>query len=150
MHPERTCNQAKILLLVAFLLTACTPITARPEVSVEDASFTTEDGLRLSGRQYTPEASGIAVLLAHQGTTGTDQQSWQPFAELIAEKEFAALTFNFRGRGQSEGQLRVSRLDRDVRAAIGFLRNRGFLRIVCIGASMGGTGNRSRRGRRHC
>lgn len=31
-------------------------------------------------------------------------------------------------------------VERDVRAAIGFLRGRGYERIVCMGASMGGTG----------
>jgi pimeloyl-ACP methyl ester carboxylesterase len=139
MKVERIGHYATVLTIVAFLLAACIPYAGEQGVVVESASFTTEDDLHLSGTMYTPKAREMAVLLAHQGTPGTDQKSWQPFAELLAEKGFAVLTFDFRGRGQSEGDLRVNRLDRDVRAAIRFLRERGFDKIACVGASMGGT-----------
>jgi len=49
------------------------------------------------------------------------------------------LTLDFRGRGQSQGYLQASQLIKDVNAAIQFLRGRGYQRIVCMGASMGGT-----------
>jgi predicted alpha/beta-hydrolase family hydrolase len=111
--------------------------TVPPPVLVEKVSFTTEDGVRLSGTLFGE--GELAVILAHQGTQGTDQTSWQPFARLLAEQGFTALTFDFRGRGQSEGTLEVSELIRDVRAAEAFLRERGLSRLVCMGASMGGT-----------
>ena len=133
------------LALITLLLSGCgilSPVSApteTPRVTVKEVSFTTEDDVKLAGTLYLPGEEDIAVVLAHQGTKGTDQRSWQPFAELIAERGFAALTFDFRGRGQSGGYLIVPRLERDMRAAIGFLRDQGFNRIVCMGASMGGS-----------
>ena len=99
--------------------------------------MTTLDDVKLSATLFG--TGKLAVILAHQGTEGTDQQSWQPFARWIADKGFAALTIDFRGRGQSEGTLYQSLLSLDVDAAIQFLRDRGYERIVCMGASMGGT-----------
>lgn len=111
--------------------------TAPPPILVEEVTFTTDDQVRLSGTLFGD--GELAVILAHQGTQGTDQTSWQPFAMLLAQEGFTALTFDFRGRGQSEGTLEVSELVRDVRAAEALLRDRGLTRIVCMGASMGGT-----------
>jgi len=54
----------------------------------------------------------------------------------------AALTFDFRSFGLSEcGKLGSAEYlhAQDMRAAIQLLRDRGFERIVCMGASMGGT-----------
>ena len=104
---------------------------------VEAVSLTTEDNVTLSATLFGQ--GQLAVILAHQGTEGTDQKSWQPFAEVLAEKGYAALTLDFRGRGQSQGYLQASQLIKDVNAAIQFLRGRGYQRIVCMGASMGGT-----------
>lgn len=81
----------------------------------------------------------MAVILAHMGMPDVDQQSWHQFARLLAERGFTALTFDFRGRGKSEGNPVYNTLPYDVFAAIQFLEARGYERIVCIGASMGGT-----------
>jgi len=111
--------------------------TATPHIEIEKVSFITDDNLALSGTLFGQ--GEIAVILAHQGTQGTNQTSWRSFARSIAGKGFAALTFDFRGYGKSEGPTRQSWLERDVRAAIAFLHERGFNRIACIGACMGGT-----------
>jgi pimeloyl-ACP methyl ester carboxylesterase len=103
----------------------------------ETVSLTTEDNVTLSATLFGQ--GELAVILAHQGTEGTDQKSWQPFAQVLADKGYAALTLDFRGRGQSQGYLLASQLIKDVNAAIQFLRGRGYQRIVCMGASMGGT-----------
>ena len=72
-------------------------------IPFETVTFTTEDDVRLAGTLF---GSGeIAVVMAHQGTYGADQTTWQPFARLLAERGYAALTFDFRGVGQSEGVL---------------------------------------------
>jgi len=109
--------------------------TNTPEPS--KVSFTTEDGTRLSGTLFG--SGSIAVILAHQGGTGADQTTWQPFAKLLAEHGFTALTFDFRGIGQSEGELNLYRLIYDIEAAIDFMQNLGYDKIACVGASMGGT-----------
>ena len=110
---------------------------SKPPAAIETVSLTTDDNVTLSATLFGQ--GKLAVILAHQGTEGTDQKSWQPFAEVLAEKGNAALTLDFRGRGQSKGYLQASQLIKDLNAAIQFLRGRGYQRIVCMGASMGGT-----------
>jgi dienelactone hydrolase len=107
--------------------------------SIETVSFTTEDDLDLVGTYFQSEGE-IAVVLAHMAGEN-DQKNWIPFAKRIANRGYTALTFNFRCYGESDcggsesGSVLISR---DIGAAIDFLRDRGFERIVCIGASMGG------------
>jgi len=110
-----------------------------PEISGIEVNFTTEDGKKLAGTLFEPGLADIAVVLAHQGTTGTDQKSWQPFAKEISGRGFSSLTFDFRGRGDSEGPFVVSEIVKDLDAAVNFLHQQGYERIVCIGASMGGS-----------
>jgi len=109
-----------------------TPSPKLQQVQADDIIFFTADGVSLSGTLFIgEEKEGIGVVLAHMGAHGADQSSWTSFAEHIAGRGFGALTFNFR-----EDR---SKLDLDVRAAIGLLRDQGYQRIICIGASMGGT-----------
>jgi pimeloyl-ACP methyl ester carboxylesterase len=108
-----------------------------PDVRVELVKFTTQDNIELAGTLFGE--GELVVILAHMGMPGTDQRSWQPFARLLAERGYTALTFDFRGRGESAGKLEQSLLPYDMQAAIQLLTDRGYQRIVCIGASMGGT-----------
>jgi uncharacterized protein len=108
------------------------PSPTPQQVRADEVSFVAEDGMKLSGTMFVGEgAKDIGVVLAHMGAHGADQRSWTSFAQTIAQWGFGALAFNFRADR--------SRLDRDVRAAVGFLRDQGYQRIVCTGASMGGT-----------
>jgi len=143
-----------VLALCASLAAACSPAggtpTPVPEATVspeppptatqipfEPVMFTTEDGVRLVG---TLRGEGqMAVILAHQGTPHADQRTWASFAHLLAERGIATLAFDFRGWGRSEGTFLAKDLWKDVQAATQFLRGRGYSRIVCAGASMGGT-----------
>ena len=99
-------------------------------------SFLSEDGVSLSGTLHSGDTSQAVVLLAHMRPS--DQASWRPFAELVAEAGYAAFTFDFRGYGASGGSKQFGLIDRDVRAAIVYLRGAGYQSIVLIGASMGG------------
>jgi formylglycine-generating enzyme required for sulfatase activity len=112
------------------------PTSTQPAL-METVTFTTEDGVQLAGSLFGEGKS--AVILAHQGTQGADQTGWQTFGKLLGERGFAALAFDFRGIGQSGGSLNYSALDQDVAAALQFLRDRGYEKIACVGASMGGT-----------
>jgi pimeloyl-ACP methyl ester carboxylesterase len=102
----------------------------------EVISLTTEDGLQLSGTLYLADGD-LAVVYAHMGIA--DQPSWQPFAIETADQGITALTFSFRCFGLSacntnndtEGHVL------DVLSAIHYLRDQGYQRIVCMGASMG-------------
>jgi dienelactone hydrolase len=114
---------------------ARSPVSPSPspqQVQAGRVSFVAEDGMKLSGTMFMGEgAKDIGVVLAHMGAHRADQRSWTSFAQTIAQRGFGALTFNFRADR--------SKLDRDVRAAVRFLRDQGYQRIVCMGASMGGT-----------
>jgi len=112
---------------------SATPIsTPTPQpIATENVSFVTEDGVALKGTLFLG-GSDLAVVLAHQGAGQPNQKSWHTFATLAAQHGFTALPFDFRADFGGP-------LDKDVIAAIRFLRARGYTRIACIGASMGGT-----------
>jgi alpha/beta superfamily hydrolase len=101
----------------------------------EIVSFTAEDGTRLYGTLIGDGEP--AVILAHQGNR--NQTSWHTFAQLLADEGFTALTFDFRGGGQSGGKRVIGQVIHDLNAAVAFLRERGYQEIVCVGASLGGT-----------
>jgi pimeloyl-ACP methyl ester carboxylesterase len=103
--------------------------------TAQEVSFTTEDGVTLSGRLFGAGSSG--VILAHMYPT--DQTSWYPSAERLAEDGYLVLTFDFRGYGDSEGSKQIALIDKDVTAAIGEITDAGATEVALVGASMGGT-----------
>ncbi len=100
-------------------------------------TFTTKDGVQLAGTFF--REGEPAVILAHQGTTGANQTDWYTFAQVLEEHGYTALAFDFRGNGKSSGLPDRNKLDLDLAAALQFIRDQGYTRVVCIGASMGGT-----------
>jgi len=128
------------LQLLLLFLVGCGSIspTATPvptptlaPIVTEKVEFTTADGITLPGTLF-PGNGDLAVVLAHQGAGQITQKSWHVFATLAAQHGVTALPFDFRRDFNGP-------LDKDVLAAIQFLRSRGYTRIACIGASMGGT-----------
>jgi alpha/beta superfamily hydrolase len=124
------------VLLVLYLTAGCakaaaTPTPTPPPIAAEKVSFVTSDGITLSGTLF-PGSDDLAVVPAHQGAGQPNQKSWHTFATLAAQNGVTALPFDFRDDFGGP-------LDKDVVAAIQFLRARGYQRIACIGASMGGT-----------
>ena len=65
-----------------------------------DVSFTTADGLRLSG-WYVPSRNGAAVLIVHGG--GGDRDGARRHAALLARAGYGVLLYDARGRGRSDG-----------------------------------------------
>jgi pimeloyl-ACP methyl ester carboxylesterase len=100
------------------------PSQAPSATDYDEVTFVTEDDLTLSGRLYGEGTS--AVVLSHMYPA--DQSSWSAVAEQLSSQGLSALTFDFRGYGESEGSKDIQHIDRDVTAAVEFL-----------GASMGGT-----------
>ncbi len=98
-------------------------------------NFVTEDNVVIKGRLYG--TGGTAVVFAHMFPN--DQRAWAGFAAEVAGQGFTALTFDFRGYGETGGQKDVSRIDRDLVAAARFLDERDYERVALVGASMGGT-----------
>ena len=98
----------------------------------------TTDGVQLIAKLFGKGEP--VVILAHQGTQGANQRDWEAFARLIAERGFTAATLDFRGYGLSKGDLtQKNYLIRDMSALIDYLREAGYSRFICMGASMGGT-----------
>jgi pimeloyl-ACP methyl ester carboxylesterase len=125
--------------LAATILVSCgegDEETPTPAAGVsEGVSFQTEDGLTIRGHLFGD--GDTAVILCHMRPS--DQSSWYPFAEELAAADYTALTFDFRGYGESGGEQELSKVDLDVEAALAAMRERGHERIYLVGASMGGT-----------
>jgi len=118
-----------------------TPTTT--DIEIKYAVFKASDDIQLVGKLFRDgdtNDDSLAVILAHQGIEGANHRDWQTFAELIAGRGFPTLAFDFRDYGSSQtggGAITTGVLD--VQAAIDYMHGQGYNRIVCIGASMGGT-----------
>jgi formylglycine-generating enzyme required for sulfatase activity len=110
--------------------------TAMPDVPAEEVTFDTDDGATIAGTLFGD--GDLAVLFLHQGFGTATQATWHPFARLVAEQGYAALTITFRGRGRSEGVKGEDYMMHDARGAIALLRARGYERLVCVGAGIWG------------
>jgi hypothetical protein len=102
----------------------------------EEVSFTTDDGLELSG-WYVPSKNRAAVI-AFPGRKGPQRQT-----RMLVRHGYGVLLFDRRGEGDSEGDPNAVGWngDRDIKAAIAFLRERPDVdpdRIGGIGLSVGG------------
>ena len=128
-----------ICLLAAGCGKQSTPVPTPPSETAREVSFTTQDGVELQGRLFGRGETG--VVLSHMFPS--DQSSWWEFAEVLADRGYMALTFNFRGYGEgtgkSAGGKEIERIDQDVQAAMEFLTREGATRVYLMGASMGGT-----------
>ena len=114
------------------------PVVPEPHLGAgfEDVSFTTDDGLELEG-WYVPSKNRAAVI-AFPGRKGPQQQ-----ARMLVRHGYGVLLFDRRGEGDSEGDPNALGWngDRDLKAAIAFLRERTDVdpdRIGGIGRSVGG------------
>ncbi len=140
------------IVLILALVSACTsggvsnsnsPTSNQFALSAEDIGesgaeeiirFRTEDSEDLWGSVFGQ--GEIAIILSHM--RGRDQSSWFPFARLASESGYKVLTFDFRGYGKSTGT-KNTRMDRDLEAAVAYVRAYGAKQVILIGASMGGT-----------
>ena len=98
----------------------------------EHVSFTTSDGVLLRGHLYG--RGPVGVILAHMYPA--DQSDWTDFARVLASHGYEALTFDFRGFTESEGQSGTEYADRDLMAAYQYMQPR-VSRLFIAGASLG-------------
>ena len=113
-------------------------VVPKPDLGAdfEDVSFTTGDGLELTG-WYVPSKNG-ATVIAFPGRKGPQRQT-----RMLVRHGYGVLLFDRRGEGDSEGDPNAVGWagDRDIKAAIAFLRERPDVdadRIGGIGLSVGG------------
>src|SRR5271168_2609186 len=133
---SRSSNKPCIGILLATIVLAAgcflNPQRSPQDLGGEHVSFTTSDGVLLRGHLYGRGSTG--VILAHMYPA--DQSDWTDFARVLAAHGYQALTFDFRGFTESEGESGSEFADRDLLAAYQFLRPR-VSRIFIAGASLG-------------
>jgi uncharacterized protein len=102
--------------------------------SAEEVTFRTSDGIELAGT-YVPSRNGAAVI-AFPGRSGPVEE-----ARMLARHGYGVLLFDRRGDGESEGDPYRWAANRDVKAAVAYLRSRPDVdpeRIGGLGLSLGG------------
>jgi uncharacterized protein len=126
-----------LFLVVCMGLSACggSSTTTTLGIQGKQVTFTTEDGVVLSGHLFGSGSDGI--VLSHMYPA--DQKSWYPTAKQLAAQGYLVLTYDFRGYGSSEGMKQIDHIDSDVLAACQEIAEAGAENVVLIGASMGGT-----------
>ncbi|WP_323123050.1 alpha/beta hydrolase family protein [Burkholderia alba] len=116
-----------------------------PGITAETIRFAARDGRLLAGTLYTPRASnGRSVLIS--SATGVPRGYYDRYARFLAGDGFTALTYDYRGIGESRsGPLRADRArlrewgEADLAAAIDHLAARAPAhRLVAVGHSIGG------------
>jgi pimeloyl-ACP methyl ester carboxylesterase len=119
-------------------------LAAAPEKflpAFESVRFTSREGISLAG-WFVPcanaPASKKAVVLLHgYGSTRTQMLAR---AKFLSNQGYAALLYDARAHGQSDGSLASFGYyeTRDLLGAFDWLRTRGFTSFACLGASQGG------------
>ncbi len=114
------------------------PPAGNPQAGGESVAFEASDGVKLQGHLYSsPGPKRKLVVFAHDATR--DQITWSAFAKELAAAGIAALTFDFRGYGETGGTKDSSKADADLEAAIRFAGSREYPLIYAVGADLGGT-----------
>jgi pimeloyl-ACP methyl ester carboxylesterase len=132
-----------VLAVALTILASCGDAPAGSTAGSKEITFTSTDGITLSGRLFGPEDATAGVVLAHMFPS--DQSAWFDFAARLGERGYRVVTFNFRGycpggeAGCSEGEKTISAMWQDVEGAVTALRDEGAARVGLVGASMGGT-----------
>lgn len=140
------------LLLIGLMLAGCTAAPAIPTATLPSPStpsptitstptttltptlvplppgtkitFQQSDKKDLLGTTYGQGQT--AIILANMSTGGETQ--WSPFVAAVDKQNFTAVTFNYRSTSDAE---------QDTSIVLQKLRESGYKRIICIGASLG-------------
>lgn len=119
------------ILPLALALTIAAP-------AQQTVSFATDDGGQVCADLYGQGSS--AVVLAHGGRF--NKESWREQALLLASAGFQVLAIDFRGFGCSKGpgqtDFDTAPFDRDVLAAVRYLKAHGAKTVSVVGGSFGG------------
>jgi dienelactone hydrolase len=141
-----------VVAFVLFPLTVAVNVTNRPPgqletatpadrgLSYEDVVLRTSDGVELSA-WYVPSANGAALVLLHGA--GSTRSAVLDHAVVLARHGYGVLLIDGRGHGKSGGHAMDFGWwgDRDISAAVSYLRGRPDVRdgrIGAVGMSMGG------------
>jgi pimeloyl-ACP methyl ester carboxylesterase len=110
------------------------------QFDVEEVTFLSEDGLRISG-WYVPSENGALVILLHGYSGNRTAMIWH--AEQLTAAGYGVLMYDERASGESEGEYRSFGWEdpRDVGGALAFLSEKSDVdshKIGIAGCSIGG------------
>jgi len=122
------------LLRLALLALLATLATAQQTIS-----FSTEDGGKICADLYGQGSRG--VVLAHGGRF--NKESWREQADVLVSKGFQVVAIDFRGFGCSTGPGQAdfdhAPFDKDVLAAVRYLKVHGARSVSVVGGNFGGS-----------
>jgi alpha-beta hydrolase superfamily lysophospholipase len=115
------------------------PVKGSPDdvgLKYEDAAFRSRDEAVLLRGWFLPGTSDRAILIVHGGFENRIDENVDTLglARDLVAKGYSVLTFDLRGRGESEGKgLTLSNIEPDIGGAMDYLKGRGFPpERVCI------------------
>jgi len=106
---------------------------------VEEATFTTSDGLELGGWFFPARGSDGRAVLISNGNAG-NRGHRVLLAEALRDRGWAVLLYDYRGYGGNPGRPSQQGLAKDARAAVSWLADRDDVdadRIAYFGESLG-------------
>jgi fermentation-respiration switch protein FrsA (DUF1100 family) len=106
---------------------------------VEEATFTTSDGLELGGWFFPARGSDGRAVLISNGNAG-NRGHRVLLAEALRDRGWAVLLYDYRGYGGNPGRPSEQGLAKDARAAVSWLADRDDVdadRIAYFGESLG-------------
>jgi hypothetical protein len=104
--------------------TAEATFTPVPPTTGREIIFDESGDKPLAGTLYGEGET--AIILANM-TSGGEQQ-WNPFVAAVDKQMFTTVTFNYRS---------VNNVGADIQRILSWLKEQGFERVICIGASLG-------------
>jgi pimeloyl-ACP methyl ester carboxylesterase len=114
------------------------PLLAAFTAAQQPVSFPTEDGGKVCADLYGQGDRGI--VLAHGGRF--NKESWREQARTLVSRRFRVLAIDFRGFGCSSGPGQTdfdhAPFDKDVLAAVRYLKAQGVTEVSVVGGSFGG------------
>jgi pimeloyl-ACP methyl ester carboxylesterase len=110
-----------------------------PAAAQETISLTADDGAKICADLYGKGARG--VVLAHGGRF--KKESWKDQARSLVQEGFRVLAIDFRGTGCSTGpglkDFYGAPFEKDVLAAVRYLKQHGAKTVSVVGGSFGGS-----------
>ncbi len=132
-----------LAFLSIFIIGTLLIFTIPPDIKITyGKTIQTKDGETISFNVFEPDNGGKrkpAILIGHG--VMVNKEMLKEYAIELAASGFVAITFDFRGHGQSSGKLNRILLTQDVKAIKKYLESRGDIyihKLGYIGYSMGG------------
>lgn len=103
----------------------------------ESVSFKTEDNVDIAAWYKAPE-NGAAIIVIHG--SNCSRENMRPYIDFLAGHGYGVLAVDLRGHGGSGGAANALGWQRqkDIGAALNFLRDKGVSTIGALGTSLGG------------